>query len=59
MAVSAISEPEIGTPSYYSDKGTSTSFKSEWIPSMASWMVSYPYGINKIISTQHHITFHY
>lgn len=60
MAVNAISEPAIGTPSYYSDKGTATSFKADWTPSLATWMVSYPYGIIEIFFlTQPQITFDY
>ncbi|KAF7284531.1 hypothetical protein GWI33_022117 [Rhynchophorus ferrugineus] len=40
----------IGEPSYYLDKGTSTSYGADWTPSIASWLYSYPPGMRKLLN---------
>ncbi|KAL1513064.1 hypothetical protein ABEB36_002540 [Hypothenemus hampei] len=50
VAVNAIDEPPIGTGNYYLDKGTGTSYKPEWTPSIAGWLYSYPYGMRGLLN---------
>ncbi|CAG9765656.1 unnamed protein product [Ceutorhynchus assimilis] len=50
LRVSAIDEPEIGDSSYYSDKGTATSFGADWTPSIASWLVVYPFAMRGLLN---------
>ncbi|XP_066251089.1 myrosinase 1-like isoform X2 [Euwallacea similis] len=50
LAVNAVPEPEIGTPSYYSDKATQTSVRDEWTPSIGNWLVLYPYALRGLLN---------
>ncbi|ERL86195.1 hypothetical protein D910_03607 [Dendroctonus ponderosae] len=51
LAVQGIDEPGFGgSASYYNDKGTSTSSRADWTKSVASWLVSYPYGMRGLLN---------
>ncbi|XP_066141718.1 myrosinase 1-like [Euwallacea fornicatus] len=50
FAVKDAPEPEIGTPSYDSDKNTDTRFRDEWTLSIADWLVLYPYGLRGLLN---------
>ncbi|CAG9765660.1 unnamed protein product [Ceutorhynchus assimilis] len=50
LRVSAVGEAEIGEPNYYNDKGTAVAFGSDWTPSVASWLASYPYGMRGLLN---------
>ncbi|XP_018573206.1 myrosinase 1 [Anoplophora glabripennis] len=48
--IKAIPEPEIGTPSYYSDIGVGEYVPDDWPGSASSWLKVTPWGMRKLLN---------